>query len=69
MVLHDQKVAGVRREYMKINDIEIVKINGGGTITGSLIQYLTKFVSTIYEIGQEFGGAIRRIASNKTCPL
>lgn len=54
---------------MKINDIEIVKINGGGTITGSLIQYLTKFISTVYEIGQDLGGAIRRIASNNTCPL
>ena len=54
---------------MKINDIEIVKINGGGTITGSLIQYLTKFISTVYEIGQDLGGAIRRIASSNTCPL
>ncbi len=55
---------------MRVNDIEIVKINGGGTsITGNLVQYITKLVTTVYEIGQGLGGAIRRIVSNNTCPL
>ena len=67
MVLPDQKNAIVRRN-MKINDKELNVIIGGG-IGATFINYLTEAFKTIYNIGQDLGGAIRRIASGKTCPV
>ena len=53
---------------MKIKDQELVKINGAG-IGATFLNYLTDAFKTIYSIGQELGGAVRRIASGKTCAL
>lgn len=53
---------------MKIKDIELSKINGGG-IGATVLNYLSNAVKTFYSIGQDLGGAIRRIATGKTCPL
>lgn len=53
---------------MKLKDNELHEINGGG-IGATFINYLTDAFKAIYNIGQEFGGAVRRIATGKTCPL
>ena len=53
---------------MRVNDIELQKINGGG-LGATFLNYLSKAIETIYSIGQEFGGSIRRIAIGKVCPL
>jgi bacteriocin-like protein len=53
---------------MKINDKELNVIIGGG-IGATFINYLTDAFKTIYSIGQDLGGAIRRIATGKTCPV
>jgi len=53
---------------MKVKDVELDKINGGG-LGATFLNYLSSAVKTFYTIGQEFGGAIRRIATGKTCPL
>ena len=54
---------------MKANDLELEKINGGGGLGATFLNYLTKAIETIYGIGQDFGGSIRRIATGKTCRL
>ena len=53
---------------MKVQDIELNKINGGG-ISATFLNYLSNAVKTVYSIGQDLDGAIRRIATGKTCPL
>ena len=53
---------------MKIEDINLLKVEGG-SISASVINYLTIAMKTVYSIGQELGGAIRRIATGKICPI
>ena len=53
---------------MKIEDINLMKVEGGG-ISGSVLNYLSTVIKTVYNIGQELGGAIRRIATKTVCPL
>ncbi len=55
---------------MKIEDYSMIKIYGGGlNITGSIINYFTVFIKTVYGIGQGLGGAVRRIATKKVCSI
>ena len=53
---------------MKVKDSELNEINGGG-LGATFLSYLTNAVKTVYDIGQDLGGAIRRIATGNTCPL
>ena len=53
---------------MKVKDQELNKIIGG-ELGATFLSYLADAVKTIYNIGQELGGSLRRIATGKTCPL
>ncbi len=53
---------------MKVKDIELSKINGGG-LGATFLNYLANAIKTVYSIGQDLGGSLRRIATGKTCPL
>ncbi len=53
---------------MRVDDINLIKINGGA-VSSTFLQHLSTVFKTVYGIGQELGGAIRRIASGKICPL
>ena len=68
MVLLDQRNAIVRRK-MKVREIELNDVLGGGGLTATFLNYLGNAIKSIYSIGQDFGGSIRRIATGKTCPL
>lgn len=48
---------------------EMYDINGGATITSSMINAITKAVGTLYKIGQSVGSSIRRVISGKVCSL
>ena len=55
---------------MILEENKLAIINGGGNnITGTVLNYFSKAMSTIFEIGQNLGGAIRRIATNNICPM
>ena len=55
---------------MKIDDKNMQKIIGGGDGIGTtFLNYLTSAIKTVYSIGQDLGGSIRRIATGKVCPL
>ena len=54
---------------MKLKEEELSKIYGGEGLGATFLNYFTNAVKTIYSIGQDLGGAIRRIATGKTCPL
>ncbi len=53
---------------MNLKDQDLNKITGGG-IGATFLNYLSNAIKTVYNIGQELGGSIRRIAEGKTCPL
>lgn len=52
---------------MKVSDVELEKINGGDGLGATFLNYFAKAIETVYSIGQEFGGSIRRIATGRTC--
>ena len=54
---------------MKVNDKELEKLNGGGGLGATFLNYLTKAIETVFGVGQELGGSIRRIATGRSCPL
>ena len=54
---------------MKVDDVELQKINGGNGLGATFLNYLSNAIKVVYGIGQDFGGSIRRIAIGKTCPL
>ena len=54
---------------MKVKEIELNEIVGGSGLGATFLNYLGNAIKTIYSIGQDLGGSIRRIATGKTCPL
>lgn len=55
---------------MKVKDNCLAKIIGGESGIGTtFLKYLTDAFKIIYGIGQNVGGAIRRIATGNVCPL
>lgn len=53
---------------MEIKKDEMLAINGGASITSSLINAVNKMIQTIYNLGKSTGSAIRRIVTNSYCP-
>jgi len=51
---------------MKLEDNELLKIYGGG-ITASLLNAVSRTISTMLNLGQIIGSAIRRVISKKAC--
>ncbi len=54
---------------VKLNDKELMVIMGGASISGTLVNAFTSAFKALYGFGQNFGTAIRRIASRKLCSL
>ena len=54
---------------MKLNDKQLMKVNGGGWLTGTVINALIKGVGTIFDLGKTLGSAIRRISAKNVCSL
>ena len=53
---------------MRVEESKLLEINGGG-LGATFLNYLGNVIKTVYSIGQDLGGAIRRIATGKTCSL
>ena len=51
----------------KLTEEELITLVGGFSITGTIINAFTSAGKFIYSMGQHFGGAIRRISTNKMC--
>lgn len=54
---------------MKLNEMELKNINGGGFITSTFISSIARAIDSIADLGRSFGTAIRRITSKKICSL
>jgi len=52
----------------KLNNEELVKVSGGA-ISGTVLQYISKLATTIFDIGRALGSTIRRVQSDNICPL
>lgn len=52
-----------------ISKQELKKIQGGLTLTGTLINSISKLIEILIEAGERMGSAIRRIGSDSICPL
>lgn len=57
-----------KEDIMKLNNIEMQSINGGG-FTSSMLNAISKAVTTVYNLGKNFGSSIRRLAYGKYCPI
>ena len=53
----------------KLNDIEMLAVVGGWSITGTLINALVSAGKSIYSLGQSFGSSLRRVNSHNLCPI
>lgn len=53
----------------KMDKSEMLKINGGTSISSTLVSAFTRAGSTLLEIGRSLGSAIRRIYDGSSCPL
>ena len=45
------------------------EINGGGKISGAIINYATKAFKLVFDLGRALGSSIRRIRGNEFCPI
>ena len=54
---------------MKIEKKELMLIEGGASISGTLLNAIAKLGSTILDAGRALGSALRRLSSNKICPI
>ncbi|MDD2181049.1 MAG: hypothetical protein PHW32_01635 [Bacilli bacterium] len=52
-----------------LNKQELLKIEGGIKISGTLISSLVRGINTLLELGRSLGTAIRRSIGNNLCPL
>ena len=49
-----------------MTDLELLEIKGGA-ISGNLLNYLSKLITTILDIGRTIGSAISYMKKGKTC--
>ena len=52
----------------ELKEKEMMDINGGA-LTSAFISAISKIVSTLYDIGEATGSAIRRLTSGKYCRI
>ncbi len=52
---------------MVLNKEQLIDIEGGATISGTMLSAMTKAVGLILELGRSLGTAIYRIYNNKIC--
>ncbi len=55
-----------------MEDLKIAKlyyVEGGATISGTLVNAFSTGIKTILDVGRSFGTAIRRISLGKLCEL
>ena len=53
----------------KISSSELREIDGGISLTGSIINAFTSTIKTLYDFGRSLGNAFRRIKEDKLCEV
>ena len=47
----------------------LIKVEGGGILSGTVLNALIKGISTVLDLGRSLGTAIRRLTSGNVCPV
>ena len=47
----------------------LIKIEGGGLLSGTVLNALIKGVGTILDLGRSLGTALRRLKTGNVCPV
>lgn len=53
----------------KIDHLELDKVVGGESISGSVISAFTNIIKLLMDAGRSVGSAIRRVTEGNLCPL
>ena len=53
----------------EIKKEEMLKVDGGSSITGSMLNAIYKTINIIYSIGESLGSYIRRAVEKKMCDI
>lgn len=53
----------------KIEEEKLVKIYGGASISGTVVNALTDIIKILYDAGHAVGSSIRRIKEDKLCQI
>ncbi len=53
----------------KMTNEDMLKIEGGTTLTASFLNAITRTGELILDLGRSLGSAIRRIYEKNSCPL
>lgn len=64
MVMLDHKNA-----MSNLSKDELKNIDGGATISGTLINAFTNGMKTILDLGRSLGSAVRRVKEDKLCEI
>ena len=48
---------------------ELLQINGGINLNGTMLQYIFKGFSFVFDLGRYIGSAIRRAEKGQLCPI
>ena len=52
-----------------LSDEKLNLLDGGETITGTLVTALTSGVKALFDVGRSLGSSVRRLSSDEICPL
>lgn len=52
---------------MKLENYQLIKVQGGGAISGTLLNSIGRVIESVMDVGRSLGTAIRMIYSKKTC--
>ncbi len=53
----------------KIKEKDLININGGASVTSSIINSFVRLYNSLIDLGRTIGSSIRRIATNSLCPM
>jgi hypothetical protein len=53
----------------KLKTYELKEIDGGFSLTGTIVEAFTKGLETILDIGRSFGSSLRRLNEGKLCEI
>lgn len=54
---------------MELTKEQLIQVQGGGWLTGTVLSALIKGVGTIFDLGKSLGSAIRRISAKSVCSI
>jgi len=55
--------------FMKLYEEELIMVVGGVSLTGTLINAMSRAINALLEAGRSLGTAIRRITNKNLCKL